>query len=280
MMDAGRVENLKNIFRNDLWPESKNDLEVSFMESAIKMGGRLPLRPQQKEGVFVNLGSKAKFSERLNDLHEEIKPLYKISSCSYKKTSVQYLFENAGFKLDWCAFKFITEEMMGRDADENMGHHQKERWIAPSKEHLPERNYSDEISISIAIPAVLFAFLVATLTVILCFHHEKIRDAEFNGYVDTIFKFFNKPRAEPKREPTVQMVQYSGNATTTTTLKSTVDATTYENMSLPSESPNNSLYRKEESPRTSSLRPKPPSYPKYGPSTSSTIQFENGHDSI
>lgn len=50
LMDPGRVENLKNIFRVDLWPESKNDLHISFMESAIKMGGRLPVQPQQREG--------------------------------------------------------------------------------------------------------------------------------------------------------------------------------------------------------------------------------------
>lgn len=50
LTDPGRVENLKNIFRHDLWLESKNDLHISFMESAIKMGGRVPLQPQQREG--------------------------------------------------------------------------------------------------------------------------------------------------------------------------------------------------------------------------------------
>lgn len=50
LMDPGRVENLKNIFRNDLWPECKSDIHIMFMESAIRMGGRIPLRPQQKEG--------------------------------------------------------------------------------------------------------------------------------------------------------------------------------------------------------------------------------------
>lgn len=50
LMDPGRVENLRNIFRKDLWPESDNDLSLVFMESAVNMGGRLPLRPQQHEG--------------------------------------------------------------------------------------------------------------------------------------------------------------------------------------------------------------------------------------
>lgn len=50
LMDPGRVENLRNIFRKDLWPESDDDLSLVFMESAVNMGGRLPLSPQQHEG--------------------------------------------------------------------------------------------------------------------------------------------------------------------------------------------------------------------------------------
>lgn len=50
LMDPGRIENLRNIYRKDLWPESESDLSLVFMESAVNMGGRLPLRPQQHEG--------------------------------------------------------------------------------------------------------------------------------------------------------------------------------------------------------------------------------------
>jgi len=50
LMDPGRIENLKNIFRKDLWPECAEDIQIIFMESAIMMGARLPLRPQQREG--------------------------------------------------------------------------------------------------------------------------------------------------------------------------------------------------------------------------------------
>lgn len=108
LMDPGRIENLKNIFRNELWPRSRPDLKVIFMESAIKMGARRPLRPQEREGVFVQLGSNANFSERLLELQKEVRPLYKITSCTYKRTSVQFLFENAGFSgVDWCAFKIV-----------------------------------------------------------------------------------------------------------------------------------------------------------------------------
>lgn len=53
LMDPGRVENLRNIFRKELWVESADDLNLVFMESAVKMGGRLPLRPQQYEGFVI-----------------------------------------------------------------------------------------------------------------------------------------------------------------------------------------------------------------------------------
>lgn len=36
LTDLGRVENLKGIFTNDLWPESVVDLNIIFMESAVR----------------------------------------------------------------------------------------------------------------------------------------------------------------------------------------------------------------------------------------------------
>ena len=50
LMDPGRVENLKNIFRLELWPDSEQDLSLVFMESSVNMGGRRPLEPHQREG--------------------------------------------------------------------------------------------------------------------------------------------------------------------------------------------------------------------------------------
>ncbi|KAL1378742.1 hypothetical protein pipiens_015384 [Culex pipiens pipiens] len=125
MMDPGRIENLKNIFRNDLWQESRQDLHIIFMDSAVKLGARLPLKPQQREGVVVHLGSRADFSSRLLDLQEEVKPLYKIASCNYKRTSVQTTFENSGFKLDWCAFKMhaADDDITAMPHHPNEAHH-------------------------------------------------------------------------------------------------------------------------------------------------------------
>ncbi|XP_062552929.1 epsilon-sarcoglycan isoform X1 [Armigeres subalbatus] len=294
MMDPGRIENLKNIFRNDLWQESRQDLHIIFMDSAVKLGARLPLRPQQREGVVVHLGSRADFSSRLLELQEEVKPLYKIASCNYKRTSVQTTFENSGFKLDWCAFKLHAAD----DDITAMPHHPHEshkpakgselstlrrsdKWDAPMKSEVPERNYSDEFAVSFAIPGMIFAVLLSVLTVILCFQHEKLRDDDSEYYFNFLFnictEFFRLKKSyrhEYRPAQPVQMVQYSQPVQSTGTLKSLKDAPAQdENPSLRSASPSDSYYR-DGSPRigNSYLRPKPPPYKPTGGSNSSTMQ--------
>lgn len=186
MMDPGRMEDLKNLFRNDLWHESAKDLHVVFMESATKMGARLPLKPQQTEGVIVHLGSDALLSQQLQDLQNEVKPLYKLASCNYKKTSVQRIFQNAGFRLDWCAFRTMGSSSDAGDISPNSNdvtaaHHgseivtnlrQMDKWVSVSRDEAPERNYIDELAFTIAIPTMVFAILITILTAVLCFQHE------------------------------------------------------------------------------------------------------------
>lgn len=176
LTDLGRVENLKGIFTNDLWPESAADLNIIFMESAIRLGSRVPLKPQNREGVIVHLGSNAQLSHRLMELNEEIKPLARLSTCTFKKTKVQTIFQNAGFQVDWCAFKIITEGPSPSDetTSEEASMLSRKIWNAPTRDELPDRNYSEEIAVAIAIPSVCFAFLIAILTVVLCFQHEKL----------------------------------------------------------------------------------------------------------
>uniref|UniRef100_A0A182P9Z3 Dystroglycan-type cadherin-like domain-containing protein n=1 Tax=Anopheles epiroticus TaxID=199890 RepID=A0A182P9Z3_9DIPT len=281
MMDPGRIENLKNIFRNDLWPESRSDLHVIFMDSAVKLGARLPLRPQQREGVVVHLGSSAEFSKRMLELQEEVKPLYKISSCTYKRTSVQTTFENSGFKLDWCAFRMVAteddimalpqhpNESQKHSAGRKEHHHHQlshnfpDKWDAPLKSEVPERNYSDEVAISFAIPGMIFALLLCGLTIILCFQHEKLMQ--------------KSSRTEySSAAPNVQMVQYSpDDIKSTIKLKSLRDAPFDDAHSI---SPTDSYYR-EGSPNIGNMymRPKPPPYKLAGNANSPTLKRNGGN---
>uniref|UniRef100_W8CAK4 Epsilon-sarcoglycan n=1 Tax=Ceratitis capitata TaxID=7213 RepID=W8CAK4_CERCA len=286
LMDPGRVENLRNIFRKDLWPESENDLSIVFMESAVNMGGRLPLRPQQREGVVVHLGSSARFSARLKELQEEVRPLYKLSTCTYKRTSVQKVFENAGFKLDWCAFKTVGADISPEILFHNYGHknhHENfkrtDRWLGISREDVPDRNYIDEFAFAFAIPGMIFAVLVGILSAALCFQYEKLYDPYSEFFFENIFHICEES-FEKENEcdsvvmesetsstyhpttSTVQMVQCTDNNTDqpVTTLKSLKDPNCLlDNISMHSHSPNNSYYQTDSASNTY-LRPKPPPY--------------------
>ncbi|XP_058065269.1 epsilon-sarcoglycan isoform X1 [Anopheles bellator] len=279
MMDPGRIENLKNIFRNELWPESRADLHIIFMDSAVRLGARMPLRPQQREGVVVHLGSRADFSGRMLDLQEEVKPLYKIASCTYKRTSVQTTFENSGFKLDWCAFRLTTADdditALPHHPNESLRHagSHVEKWDAPLKSEIPERNYSDEVAISFAIPGMIFALLICALTIILCFQHEKLQDDDSEYYFNHVFyicsdflRMHKSSRNEYNMVPSnVQMVYSQDDTHSTIKLKSLRDAPLDDPQRL---SPSDSYYR-EASPHISNLymRPKPPPYKLTGNSS-------------
>jgi hypothetical protein len=178
MTDMGRVKNLKGIFM-ELWPESYRDLSIVFMESAVRLGARLPLKPSNREGVIVHLGSNAQLSNRLIELDQEIKPLSKLTTCTFKRTKVQQIFQSAGFTIDWCAFKIVTLDETSTTSEQSTVQHESsmltsKTWHGIAKDELPARNYSEELAVSIAIPAVIFSFVVALLTIILCFHHEKL----------------------------------------------------------------------------------------------------------
>lgn len=174
MTEKGPTTNLTEIFTKNLWPESASDLTITFMESATKLGSRVPLKPDVVEGVIVHLGSNAPLSDRLLELNEEIKPLYKLSTCTFKKTKVETAFQSVDFQVDWCTFKIVTGDADSAEETTSEAAMAEKLWSAPTKDELPERNYSEEVALAIAIPSVWFAFLVALLTVVLCFKHEKL----------------------------------------------------------------------------------------------------------
>jgi len=140
MTDFGRVKNLKGVFI-ELWPESSRDLSIVFMESAVRLGARLPLKPSNREGVIVHLGSNARLSSKLIELDQEIKPLLKLTTCTFKRTKVQQIFQNAGFMIDWCAFKIITLEETSTISEESTVQHESsmltsKTWNGISKGNL------------------------------------------------------------------------------------------------------------------------------------------------
>lgn len=150
------------------------------------------------------MGSFARFSERLKQLQEEVRPLYKLPTCTYKRTSVQKIFENAGFKLDWCAFRILSTGLdpavmphnhieNGHNVGQEKNNHEKwvhgysnggiefnawtrvqGHWHGLHRNEVPERNYIDELAFAVAIPAVIFGMLFGILTIVLCFRNNKL----------------------------------------------------------------------------------------------------------
>ena len=62
--------------------------------SSLELGYRRPLRPTEKDGVVLQLGSYANFSKDLLELDRETTPLRVLPSCprNFKRTSVERYF--------------------------------------------------------------------------------------------------------------------------------------------------------------------------------------------
>ncbi|VVD02962.1 unnamed protein product [Leptidea sinapis] len=140
-----------------------------------------------QHSLVVRLGSAVPFSSELKRLREEVRPLSRLPSCprEFKRTTVERLFRDAGFTLDWCSFElyntvynerstqryeYLTEiPNTNRSNSKVLASH--EVWRAPSKHALPSRSYLQQLSVTIALPLLLMLLSVATLSAILCFQY-------------------------------------------------------------------------------------------------------------
>lgn len=253
MFDRNRTEVLLDIFRKRLWKDA-TDLYVTFLASAIELGARLPLKPSEGEGVVIRLGSSMPFSQELNELQEEVKPLWKLPSCprDFKRTSVERLFREAEFALDWCSFRLVEQEQQSLQQESarrgpslnvlelptsGISEHTEWRWARSTKASIPTRSYFEEIVTTIFV-AILLLVLAALLSTLLCLDREKIEKRETstgNGVSNNI-----------------QMVQYAA-----------IERGILKSLSAQPTSPNDSLIP---SPRISNercnpyIRPNPPPY--------------------
>lgn len=80
--------------------------------------------------------------------------------------------------MDWCAFHIVTEDGQHEKSPHDLQPKEQrgqEIWDALDRFEVPQRTYIDEIAFVIAIPGVILAVLVAILSVLLCFQHEKLQ---------------------------------------------------------------------------------------------------------
>ncbi|XP_048268429.1 epsilon-sarcoglycan isoform X2 [Bombus terrestris] len=267
MFDRNRTEELLDIFRfvdktqgktrprKRLWKNAM-DLYVTFLASAVELGARLPLKPSEGEGVVIRLGSSMPFSQELNELQEEVKPLWKLPFCprDFKRTSVERLFREAEFALDWCSFRLVEQEQQSLQHESarrgpsmnvldlpasGISEHTEWRWARSTKANIPTRSYFEEIATTIFVPAILLLVLAALLSTVLCLDREKIEKRETST-------------GEGVSNNNIQMVQYAA-----------IERGTLKSLSVQPSSPNDSLIP---SPRISNercnpyIRPNPPPY--------------------
>lgn len=50
MFDVQTMDNLKGVMKNQLWKDSQYDLYLTFLASAVDLGARKPLNPEEGEG--------------------------------------------------------------------------------------------------------------------------------------------------------------------------------------------------------------------------------------
>lgn len=155
-----------------------------------------------------------RFSQEMNELQEEVKPLWKLKSCprDFKRTSVERLFREAEFTLDWCSFRLVSvlsspihgtqrifttlcylaqveqeqqslqQESARRGSSMNVvglpasgiSEHTEWRWARSTKASIPTRSYFKEIATTIFVPTALLLVLAALLSTVLCLNHEKM----------------------------------------------------------------------------------------------------------
>lgn len=89
------------------------------------------------------------------------------------------LFESAGFKLDWCAYRMFTIESQAEAKKRMQSSHVPLRdkvpvWNSMSLDEVPQRSYVDEMAYCLAIPSVMLTILIAILSLVLCFQHKKL----------------------------------------------------------------------------------------------------------
>ncbi|XP_026465363.1 epsilon-sarcoglycan-like [Ctenocephalides felis] len=171
MLDPHRMDRLLDVFKKKMWREA-TDIYVTFVESAIHLGARLPLMPDEKEGVVVRLASSKPYSTELTELQEEVKPLFKLTSCprDFKRTTVERIFRDAAFALDWCAFRLqdnygSVSRHQSEDSKIASDPHDAERWFNIRKDQVPERSYSKDITMTVLIPGSIFIVFTAMLWV-------------------------------------------------------------------------------------------------------------------
>ncbi|CAH0387809.1 unnamed protein product [Bemisia tabaci] len=192
IMNSARLKSLLHIFQTKLWPKSEKNLYITFLASAVDLGARLPLKPDESEGVVVRIGSEQEFSPALLALEQEVKPLWKLMFCDFKRTSVERYFRSNDFYMDWCAFRLNYVAAKPKTEPPPLEWGQQLQWDALEIKSIPVRNFTAEFFTMLISPILSFLMFATILSLILCFHHQSLHDELSEEYFDRIFYTFER----------------------------------------------------------------------------------------
>eukprot|EP00090_Calanus_glacialis_P045174 TRINITY_DN8230_c0_g1_i2.p1 TRINITY_DN8230_c0_g1~~TRINITY_DN8230_c0_g1_i2.p1 ORF type:complete len:520 (-),score=103.32 TRINITY_DN8230_c0_g1_i2:388-1947(-) len=233
IFDKHRIQRLMEIFKQRFWLEAFEDIHLTFADSAIELGGRRPLKPTHKDGVVVHLGSGANFSEPLLALDSETQPLRNHKTCSYKRISVERYFRQAGFAIDWCSFRLITQRDNVEDKTTKpiktfkMGDKSSD-WHFPKRGDMKRESKLAEILTAMVVPIIILALFSAGLGFLLWSDCNSEKQTS-NVFVDSLFEVFYD--CVPSGENHSQQMIISNNN------NSSMDITTSKPSLVPSSSP-------------------------------------------
>ena len=189
IFDKRRLDRLMELFKTKFWMTASEDLQLTFAESALNLGGRRPLKPSFKDGIVVQLSSSHNFSEALINLDAETEPLRKHQSCSYKRVSVERHFRQSGFAVDWCSFRIITKQLAKSEDRVTRRPTIESNWIFPQRSQLQRQSKYPQIIAGIIGPILIFALFTLGVGFLLwtdCTNEK----ANSNIFIDSLFDVF------------------------------------------------------------------------------------------
>jgi hypothetical protein len=157
---------------------NRTPIYLSNVLSTQDAGLRLPLDPNEKIGVLLQIGGVGRFSSQLMQLQRELRPLKQLRSCpsDYRASSAEHLFRARQFVVDWCHFDLISGhcpstltvgQPQSRTPDNTWTWNRSDS--APTILVWPDnRNYRQLIAVNLAVISLLALLLFVTLVCASC----------------------------------------------------------------------------------------------------------------
>ena len=195
--------------------EASQDLRLTLAESAVALGGRRPVLPTSKDGVVVQVGSRASPGSRLQALDRETGPLRRLDSCSYKRTSAEPEFRQAGLAVDWCAFRILnTTSLLPVSRSKGQGQHLPSTPAVGfvGRSTVQRRQHWRHLMWSLLAPAAIFLVLNALLAFILLRDATSQQKKTGSSFVDVLFDVLHSCLTREAEKTTTTHVVLPSNA--------------------------------------------------------------------